>query len=333
MLQDRLDSAVAAGRLKGVTAAVVSPAGVWAGAGGSDGAGKALKPESAMWIASITKTFTAAEVVLLASRGLIDLDAPIADYVAVPFDTGGATVRQLLAMRSGFPEPDGITLAKKDLKRSWTLEELLATIPADAPRRGVLGGPPHYNSGNFNVLSELIDATSGASTAAAFRRDLIDPAGLKRTWVQDAETPQAPLSVGTTVPANKLVDPHGPFLPSRALSSVANGAGNIAAQAADVAQWGYQLYGGHVIDAALVPQLYADLQYDESAGTMYGLGTMALTEEDGTLVVGHAGGGTQYPYSAILLVWTGERPASVAVLTPQPLDAATLAELAYALRI
>ena len=61
--------------LPGVTVAVVTPDGTWSGAAGVDGAGTPLRPDSGMALASITKTFTAAEVMLLAERGLVDLDA------------------------------------------------------------------------------------------------------------------------------------------------------------------------------------------------------------------------------------------------------------------
>ena len=103
-LQAAIDQWVEQGSLKGMTAAVVTPDGVWSGAAGVDGAGTPLQPDSALSIMSISKTYTAAEVMLLAGRGLVDLDAPITDYVDVPFDTQGATVRQVLAMRSGFPD-------------------------------------------------------------------------------------------------------------------------------------------------------------------------------------------------------------------------------------
>ena len=101
-------SAVLAGWLEaaglpGVTAAAVTPAGSWTGEAGVDGAGEPLVPESAMSIASITKTSTAAEVMLLSAHGLVDLDAPITVYVDLPFDARDATVRQLLNMSSGFP--------------------------------------------------------------------------------------------------------------------------------------------------------------------------------------------------------------------------------------
>ena len=60
-------------------------------------------PPSAFAIASTTKTFVAAEVLLLASQGKIDLDAPVTEYVSLPFETNGATIRQLATMTSGSP--------------------------------------------------------------------------------------------------------------------------------------------------------------------------------------------------------------------------------------
>src|SRR4051794_5528002 len=74
-LQAVLDQAVASG-VTGVTAAVVSARGFWSGAAGVDGGGHRVVPTSMVAIASVTKTFTAAEVVHLAASGKLDLDAP-----------------------------------------------------------------------------------------------------------------------------------------------------------------------------------------------------------------------------------------------------------------
>jgi len=37
-------------------------------------------------------------------------------------------------------------------------------------------------------------------------------------------------------------------------------------------------------------------------------------------MLGHAGGGLDYPYSGVLQVFTGDSPIAIAVLTPQPAD-------------
>ena len=125
-----------------------------------------------MSLASISKTYTAAEVMLLSGRGLVDLDAPITDYVEVPFDTQGATVRQLLAMRSGFPdytaEQQQASIAE-DLDREWTVSEALATLPEDAEGLGTVGGPPRDNNLNYQLLAELVAKVTKQSFAQAVR--------------------------------------------------------------------------------------------------------------------------------------------------------------------
>ena len=320
-MQAILDGWVESAGLNGVTAAVVTADGTWAGAAGEDGAGEELQPDSAMYIASMTKTFTAAEVMLLASRGLVDLDAPLTDYIEVPFDTQGATVRQVLGMRSGFPDiPFEFTqdLIEADLDREWTVTEMLAELPEDTTRMGTLGGPPRYNPINYQLLSEVIAKITKQPVAQAVRADLLDPAGLPRTWTQAGEAPTVPLSVGTDPPGTTLVAT-GPYLPSRSLASFWAGGASMASDTADLARWGYLLYGGHVIDSALVAQMEAGAEADQS-GVPYALGTQVLTDASGATFVGHAGGGPNYPYTGNLSVWTADPQVAVAVLTPQPAD-------------
>ncbi len=84
-----------------------------------------------------------------------------------------------------------------DLSRDWTPAEMLATLPADSVRIGGPTEPPSYNSINYVLLADLITQVSGQPWAAALRADLLDPAGLDRTWVQTAETPTPPLTVGS----------------------------------------------------------------------------------------------------------------------------------------
>ena len=244
-LQDVIDDWVAGENNIGITAAVVTEDGTWQGAAGHDGAGVDLVPESAMAIASITKTFVAAEVMRLSGLGRVDLDAPVTDYVSVPFDTKGATVRQVLGMRSGFPlDPldETFKAAAEDLDRSWTTAEAIALADADGPRQNSLGATD-YNNLNYLVLGQMIEQITGEPLAAALTRDLIEPAGLDRVWVQDAQQPEPPLTVSEEDPDLDTVDNDGPWLPSRSIASSLGPAGGIAADAPSIARWGYLLYG------------------------------------------------------------------------------------------
>jgi D-alanyl-D-alanine carboxypeptidase len=295
-----------------MTAAVMTEDGTWQGAAGQDGAGQELVPESAMALGSITKTFVAAETMHLAGRGLVNLDAPVADYVSVPFDTAGATVRQVLGMRSGFPwDPveEVIAAAAEDLERSWTTADSIALADPEGPRQGSLGSFD-YNNLNYWVLGQMIEQVTGEPLAVSISRDLTQPAGLERVWLQDTQEPDPPLTVSEEDPDLDIVDDDGPWLPSRSMASSAGPAGGIAADAPSVARWGYLLYGGHVIDSTLVAQMTQAPGGD--ADDSYGLGTMR-TMQDGELLVGHDG--DSITYHGNMIVTTTDNVA-IAVLVP-----------------
>lgn len=311
-LEALLEAWVADGNGVGVTAAVVTSEGTWAGAAGVDGAGVSLVPEAAMAIASMTKTFVAAEVMDLARRGLVNLDSPVTDYVRLPFDAGGATVRQLLAMRSGFPaDPfeEAFAAAADDLDRHWAASDVLALVDEDGVRQGSRGGAPEYSNLNFMVLGSVVEKVSGQPLAQALRRDLIDPADLHRVWVQDRERPHAPLTVAVENPDLPTVDADGPWLPSRSVASAAGAAGGMAADAPSLARWGYMLYGGRVIDPLLVAQMTEGGPED-----WYGLGTERVTA-DGAQAYGHDG--DIGSYHGLFLVWP-DQATSIALIEPAP---------------
>src|SRR5688572_21031642 len=68
--------------------------------------GKAKDPDAIFLLASITKTMTAAGVMLLADRGELRVDDRVAKFI--PEFTGGArgeiTIKQLLTHTSGLPD-------------------------------------------------------------------------------------------------------------------------------------------------------------------------------------------------------------------------------------
>lgn len=310
-LQAFLERIVAKKAAPGIAAAVVTADGTWVGAAGVDGAGTAIQPTSAFGIGSTSKTLTAAEVLLLASKGSIDLDTPVADMVDLPFDARGATIRQLGTMQSGFPRISDEELEVsigKDLLRTWTIPDLLARInPAEVP--APVGGPGKYNGLNYQVLSMVIAKATGSTFDQVIRRDLLEPAGLDRMWTQTGEKPVAPLAIAVD-PGTGIVDAKSGYLPSLAAASTGNGAAGMAADAPTLARWGYLLYGGQVIDPALVGIM---VKPNWSSDFGYGFGTMC-DNSSGTLVVGHAG--DYMGYSSIVLAWAGTH-TSIAILVPK----------------
>ena len=267
-LDRALRQAVAGNSTLGVTAAVVTDDGAWVGAAGTGMRGEPLTPRSSLMYASITKTFTAAEVVLLASRGAVDLDKPISDYVDFPSKDNGATVRQVLRMRSGLPAPDdeGLrSLLLEDPDRHWEPEETLPDVPPEAV--GPAGGPFVYSNTNYTLLGQLIEKVTGTGYAAALHRDLLDGRGLAGIAVQDVDRPHPPRVLPAPGDSGS-----GQYVANRSVASWFWAAGGIAGDAASIARWGYLLYGGRILPPELVATMHP---LDD--GTGYGFGTMAAS--------------------------------------------------------
>ena len=107
---------------------------------------------SVLRIASMTKSFTAAAVLLLRDRGLLRLDEPVATYV--PYAPDGLTVRHLLTMSGGLltDDPWG------DRNESQTPEEFAELLAGGI----TVGGPPgvgfEYSNLGYAFLGRVIDA-------------------------------------------------------------------------------------------------------------------------------------------------------------------------------
>ena len=111
----------------GIAATVMTAEGAWSGTAGTADGEDDLQADSQFGIASGTKSVIAAQVMQLVETGEVSLDAPATDYLPADFafDTNGATIRQLLSMRSGIPDSGPADAMEErmaaDRSRVWNL--------------------------------------------------------------------------------------------------------------------------------------------------------------------------------------------------------------------
>jgi D-alanyl-D-alanine carboxypeptidase len=289
---------------RGATAAVVTDRWTWSGAAGTDSRGTPLRPDTSMAVASITKTFVAAEVMLLANAGKLNLDLPLSRYVQHRLTANSATVRQHLAMTSGVPDFSSYDFSELDKavaaapERHWTLAH---TLDYYAPAVKAPDGTYSYSNPSYVLLGMLIEKITGQPLATVLRRDLATPAGLRHAAFQDGEKPQPPVANDDN---ESCGEPDG-YVPCRAFASVSAAFGGLAADAPTVARWGYELYGGRVIPADLVRQMIA-------GDGEYGLGTMRFTRTFGSAdAYGHIG---DMPDHSSVLVVIPEKKVAIALI-------------------
>jgi D-alanyl-D-alanine carboxypeptidase len=291
---------------RGITAAVVTDQWTWSGAAGKDAIGTVLQPTTSMAVASITKTFVSAEVLLLAKAKKIDLDKPLSTYVKHKLTANNATVRQHLRMTSGVPNflPGDYTRLDKAISaapaKHWTSEQVLTF---DTAEPGQPNSPYDYSNPSYILLGMLIEKITVQPLQTVLRRDLATPAGLERAAFQDAEKPQPPVTKDRT--GSSCGAAFDGYIPCRAIASLSAANAGLAADAPTVARWGYQLYGDRVVPAEIVDQMKA-------GDGQYGLGTMLYSEQFGLGdAFGHRGDAPGY---SSLMVAIPEHHVALSVL-------------------
>ncbi|GAA3235840.1 serine hydrolase domain-containing protein [Actinocorallia longicatena] len=124
---------------------------------------------------STTKTMTALSALILADRGELDLDAPVARYWPEFAAAGreGVLVRHLLGHTAGLPVWDGPTTVEDLYDRNTAAARLAAQAPEWAP--GTEGG---YHSITFgHLVGEVVLRATGRDLGTFFAEEVAGPLG------------------------------------------------------------------------------------------------------------------------------------------------------------
>jgi CubicO group peptidase (beta-lactamase class C family) len=286
----------------GVAATVMTAAGTWSGAAGTADGVKALEVASQFGIGSGTKPIVAAQVMQLVEAGEIDLDRPATEYLPAgfSFDTNGATIRQLLSHRSGIPDwyPAMKERFAEDRGRVWTLEEVLALVPAARHPAGVAHD---YADTNYNLLGLVIEHMRQRPLAEVLRDGVLRVEGTERLIYQPDEAPTEPMAMPRGE-SRAALEQGGGYLPS--ISDTVDGAaGGMASDSISLARWWRAFCAGEVVSEASLTEMstlygneYGLGLFNPAAGYAQGVGHLGanfgynswsacLTEERSIIVV------------------------------------------------
>lgn len=179
-------------------------------AGAADEDGSPMEPDTPWFLASVTKLYIASVVLLLHEQGLIDLEAPITEYLPDELNTGlhvlggidrtsDITTTHLLAHATGLPDllvehRKGKRSLVEDIEAgdvSFTFGEAVERIRSLTPHfpPSDLSGPSprvRYSDTNYQLLMMIAERVSRQSMADLHRRLLFEPLGLDETWYPGA---------------------------------------------------------------------------------------------------------------------------------------------------
>ncbi|MFY9664255.1 MAG: serine hydrolase [Candidatus Cybelea sp.] len=172
-------------------------------AAGSAGNGRAADEHTLFEVGSVTKTFTATALALMALRGDVRLDDPIAKYlptgIRAPSKDGKAiTLLDLAEQRSGLPRlPANMDdVAGGDPYAEYTNSDMYAFLNGHTLTRDP-GASYEYSNYGIGLLGQLLANRAKMSYPQLVRRAVFDPLGMSQSaFVMTGLPDTALLAVG-----------------------------------------------------------------------------------------------------------------------------------------
>ncbi len=155
-----------------------------------------MREDSVFQLASITKQFTAAAVMLLVREGLLSLEDEVTKYYP-EIPCPGVTIRNLLTHTGGIPETydedNWIVRKWKDEKKVPGSDAVIHfLIESGEEPRFAAGEEFEYTNGGYNLLAMIVEKASGMSFEEYLRKNVFEPAGMYHTAVRHIWTEGIP---------------------------------------------------------------------------------------------------------------------------------------------
>jgi len=244
-----------------------------------------LSSESVFYIASTSKQFTAASILLLVRRGVISLEDDIRKYFPeLPKYESTITVNHLVHHTSGL----------RDYLRLWVLGGRKPDEPFDndmaveliARQKGVDFKPGEqysYSNSNYILMAEIVRRASGKNLRDFAEENIFRPLGMTNSHFNDYRE---------RIVKSRVVsywrEPGVPF--HQYVTNIeATGDGNLLTTIEDLAKWDQNFYDEKVGGEGFTQQMLTRTKLNNGEEIKYAFG-LEVSEYRGLRTVAHRGG-------------------------------------------
>ncbi|AKC87711.1 serine hydrolase domain-containing protein [Pseudoxanthomonas suwonensis] len=230
-------------------------------------AGTAAGPETNYRLASITKQFTAAAILLLAEDGRLSLDDPVKRWLpSLPAAADAVTLRQLLAHTSGLVDYEDYVaddfpgqLRDADVLRILEDQDRTYFPPGSAYR---------YSNSGYALLALVVGEASGRDFASFLHERIFRPLGMDNTVAhQDGVDTVAHRAWGYSLADGRWTRT------DQSRTSAVLGDGGIYSSIDDLARWDAALYDDRLLQPESLARMFSPATpTDEPDVPHYGFG-------------------------------------------------------------
>jgi CubicO group peptidase (beta-lactamase class C family) len=217
-------------------------------------------------LASLTKQFTSAAILLLTEEGWLSIDDPVRRWLpALPHTADEIVIRHLLSHTSGLIDyedliPDGTTSPLNDADVLGLLE---------AENRGYF--PPgtgyRYSNSGYALLALIVGRASGKDFASFLSERIFQPLGMQNTVAFEAGmSAVAHRAFGYSASGQSWTRT------DQSLTSATLGDGGIYSSIDDLAKWDAALYDDRLLRQASLHLAFAPATQTDDPAVQYGFG-------------------------------------------------------------
>ena len=267
-----------------------------------------VTPATNFRLASVSKQFTAAAVLLLAEDGQLDLDDPVRGWLpALPPAADQVTLRHLLTHSSGLVDYEDVM--PEGLDRQLRDADVLAILAGQDRLYFPPGTGYRYSNSAYALLALVVERASGLDYPAFLHARIFEPLGMATTLARVDE--------GPAVPARAYGYTHGDAgwqRTDQSPTSAVLGDGGIYSSLDDLARWDAALYDDRLLSDASRRLAFSPVVASDDPEVWYGMGWRVTGDS-----LWHSG--ESIGFRNVLVRWPRER-LTVVVLTnrnaPEP---------------
>ena len=230
--------------------------------------GAQLTTASSFNLASVSKQFITACIMVLYDEGKLNFDDAVTKYIP-EWPYNGITIRNLMTHTSGIPDYWDVYMYHRTPLDTLTNAGMISLYIKYKPELLFTTGTNwEYSNTNYVLLSTIIERVSGQNIADFFKTKIAMPAGLKNTYVYQILMPVVPenhvYGFSTVNGENKLNDLFH-------IDGV-TGDGNIYSSVEDLYKWEQLLYTGKIIKKTTFAEALKPVQLSSGKAYPYGFG-------------------------------------------------------------
>lgn len=235
-------------------------------------------------IASLTKQFTAAAILILQDRGQLRVRDPISRYLAdLPPEWQQITIHQLLTHTSGLPEYTSPPEIEKTFNLTGATPQQLVDLVKQQPLRFSPGTKLLYSNTGYLLLGMIIEKVSRQDYPTFLKQNIFIPLQLNQTGY-DFRADILPERASGYRIRNGRVENAG-----YVDASIPFAAGGLYSTVSDLYKWNEALATGRLLSVESRRAMFTPYPEAELSGMHYGYG-IVIAEKFGELRYYHGGG-------------------------------------------